>query len=101
MSSITWGDREWMHSAISASERRNDGGDHLSNFCEYSRTAFSPLAAMLSRMLSTVLRTCNVLSAFIAADWPLFKYRIILSVLLSVYFLAGAGSGGGSGAGFS
>src|ERR1700676_4122233 len=46
---------------------------------------------MSARMASTVLRTCKVLSAFIAADWPLFKYRIMLNGSPRCLFLSGRG----------
>ncbi len=84
------------------SESRNDGGDHLSNFSEYCRTAFSPCARDvgedgLDRVAD--LQSCSPLSWRRTGRFS--NTESCLMVLLGVYFLAGAGSGGGSGAGFS
>src|SRR6266481_1903668 len=81
MSSITPGGKVRTHSAISLSESLKDGGDHLSNFSEYSRTAASPRAAISERIASTVLRTCALLSAFASADWPDLRWRIMTLLL--------------------
>src|SRR6202049_342065 len=77
MSSITPCGKAHKHSAISLSESLNEGGDHLSNFSEYSRTAASPRAAISERIASTVLRTCALFSAFASADWPVLMWRIM------------------------
>src|SRR5882762_4580929 len=77
MSSITPDGKARTHSAISLSESLKDGGDHLSNFSEYSRTAASPRAAMSARIASTVLRTCALFSAFASADCPVLRWRIM------------------------
>src|ERR1035437_9101294 len=77
MSSMTCCGKARTHSSISLGERRNDAGDHLSNFSEYSRTAASPRAAMSARIVSTVLRTCALFSAFASADWPVLRWRIM------------------------
>src|SRR6202521_3467858 len=77
MSSITPCGKARTHSAISLSESLNAGGDHLSNFSEYSRTAASPRAAMAERIASTVLRTCALFSALASADWPDLRWRIM------------------------
>jgi len=77
-----------MHSAISSADSRNEAGDHLSNFSEYSRTAASPRAPISARMASTVLRTCALLSAFASAVWPVLMWRIMKhsqSVVRQVY----------------
>src|ERR1700676_3380510 len=77
MSSITPCGKAHKHSAISLSESLNEGGDHLSNFSEYSRTAASPRAAISERIASTVFRTCALFSAFASADWPALRWRIM------------------------
>src|SRR5260370_21871264 len=77
MSSITPCGRARTQSAISLSESLKDGGDHLSNFSEYSRTAASPRAAISERMPSTVDRTCALFSLFASADWPDLRWRIM------------------------
>src|SRR6266704_2033749 len=77
MSSITPCGRARTQSAISLSESLKEGGDHLSNFSEYSRTAASPRTAMSERIASTVVRTCALFSAFASADWPDLRWRIM------------------------
>src|SRR5690606_16089516 len=66
----------WICSALSL----NDGGDHLSNFREYSRTAWSPRDWMSARMPSTVSRTCASSSAL---AWALMVCLTIRAMVVS------------------
>lgn len=53
-----------MISLISDSDSRKDGGDHLSNFSEYFRTAASPSARISSMTPLTMAETSKAGFAF-------------------------------------
>src|SRR5580658_6035958 len=68
---LTWE----MARSISAGVSLKDGGDHLSNCSENSRTATSLRASMSARMRSTVSRTLASAALIALASIPRLRWR--------------------------
>src|SRR6266571_5771537 len=78
MSSMVCAESWERQPSISCSDRRKEGGFHLSNFSEISRRAVSPRLSISSIMPVTMSRTFLASAVACSGGRPVFRYRAIL-----------------------